>query len=154
MIGCIIIKYGSFVCAVCRDVEEAKVVVREHFLSDHQEAKPEKFEFFEVVAEGDSDSYIHDYPVKSLGFLLDEDALHPGNVIVKYDMEVCATYESLEKAKAGILKHHFVEKDRSEAQYFEFFEVVGKADYSEKSLGNRPRSINGYEVKELGFILA
>jgi hypothetical protein len=146
--------YDNFLCAICRDIEEAKTTVRAHFLSDGQHARQEKFEFLEIVEESDDASYVRDYPVKSLGFLLDPDALYSGNVIVKYDMEVCATYGSLDEAKAGVMKHHFVEVDPSEVRYFEFFEVIDKADYSAATLGNRPRSINGYEVKELGFIFS
>lgn len=156
----IIVRYEYFVCAMCQDVEEAKQVVREHFLSDGQRAKPEKFEFLEVVEESDDGSYVHDFPVKSLGYLLDPDALYPGNIIVKNDCEVCGTYNDLEEAKDRIRNHYFVLKDPDEAQYFEFFEVLGKAGSHLTTLagpgwhdedGNRV--INGYAVKELGFIL-
>jgi hypothetical protein len=160
-IGWIIIKYDLFVCAMCRDVEEAKIVIGEHFLSDGQQARPEKFEFFEVVDEADSDSYIHDYPVKSLGFLLDEEALRPGNIMVKNDGEVCGTYETLEQAKKEISEGYWCQKFPDEAQHYEFFEVLGKAGTHLTSLTgpgwhdeNGNRVINGYAVKELGYLLA
>jgi hypothetical protein len=86
-----------------------------------------------------------------------------GSIMVKYDMEVCAEFGNLEKAKAGIMKHHFVKRDPSEAQYFEFFEVLGRKRPGTFKDGDGPdgkgnydedgnRVINGYKVRRLGFI--
>lgn len=71
------------------------------------------------------------------------DRLNPGNIIVKYDTEVCGEYKSLKKAINAIKNHHFVKQNPEEVGDFEFFLVCKTSD----------RKINGNYVQRLGRIL-
>jgi hypothetical protein len=88
--------------------------------------------------------------------------LSPGSIIVKYDTEVCGEYDDLVEALDRIRHHHFVEADPDEAQYFEFFGVIGPAGGHLSYTKGKPgwhdehgrRVINRNAVVDLGFLLA
>jgi hypothetical protein len=92
---------------------------------------------------------------------MDDEKLVAGNIIVKYDMEVCGKYGNLEQALKRIRSHHLVKDNPNEAQYFEFYAVLGpgQSPFGHRSglpgnydaLGRR--CINSYVVLPLGNLL-